>query len=190
MSQFTVVYDANVFYPAPLRDMLLRLAAKRLFRARWTAQIRDEWVRNLLANRPDLSPERIQRTADLIDSNIHDCLVEGYEHLIPCIGEMPDNDDRHVLAAAMKCGAELIVTFNLKDFPDSALAEYGVKAIHPDDFIAELFDLDAGACIEAVREMRASLKNPPKSQDELLATLWKQKLPQTVSRLEKIKLAF
>lgn len=90
----------------------------------------------------------------------------------------------------MKCGAELIVTFNLKDFPDLVLAEYGVKAIHPDDFIAELFDLDAGACIEAVREMRASLKNPPKTQDELLATLLKQQLPQTVNRLEKLKLAF
>lgn len=190
MSQFTVVFDANVFYPAPLRDLLLHLAATRLFRARWTAQIREEWIRNLLANRKDLSPERIQRTAHLIDLHIHDCLVEGYEHLIPCIGGMPDKDDRHVLAAAMKCGAELIVTFNLKDFPSSALEEYGVEAIHPDDFVADLIDLDTSACIQAVREMRASLKNPPKSQDELLATLLKQQLPQTVSRLEKLKLAF
>lgn len=190
MSQFTVVYDANVFYPAPLRDLLLRLAATRLFRARWTVQIREEWVRNLLANRKDLSPERILRTAELIDSHSHDCLVEGYEHLIPCLGGMPDKDDRHVLAAAMKCGAELIVTFNLKDFPSSTLEEYGVEAIHPDDFITDLLDLDTSACIQAVREMRASLKNPPKTQDELLATLLKQQLPQTVNRLEKLKLAF
>lgn len=190
MSQFTVVYDANVFYPAPLRDLLLRLAAARLFRARWTAQIREEWVRNLLAKREDLSPEKIQRTADMIDASIHDCLVTGYEHLIPCIAGMPDKDDKHVLAAAMKCGAELIVTFNLKDFPSSALAEYGVEAIHPDDFIADLIDLDTSACIQTVREMRASLKNPPKTQDEFLATLLKQQLPQTVSKLEKIKLAF
>lgn len=190
MSQFTVVYDANVFYPAPLRDLLLRLAATRLFRARWTAQIRDEWMRNLLANRPDLSAERITRTADMIDSSSHDCLVEGYEHLIPCIGGLPDQDDRHVLAAAMKCGAELIVTFNLKDFPASALAEYGVEAIHPDDFIVDVLDLEAGACIQAVREMRASLKNPPKTQDEFLATLLKQQLPQTVNWLERYKIAF
>jgi len=190
MSQFTVVFDANVFYPAPLRDLLLRLAATRLFRARWTEQIHDEWTRNLLANRPELSPERLQRTVQLINAHHHDCLVDGYEHLIPCIGGLPDQDDRHVLAAAMKSGAELIVTFNLKDFPESALAEYGVQAIHPDDFILDVIDLNAAACIEAVREMRASLKNPPYSQEELLATLLKQQLPQTVNRLERYKVAF
>ena len=90
----------------------------------------------------------------------------------------------------MKSGAELIVTFNLKDFPESALAEYGVQAIHPDDFILDVIDLNAAACIEAVREMRASLKNPPYSQEELLATLLKQQLPQTVNRLERYKVAF
>jgi len=64
MSQFTVVYDANVLYPAPLRDLLLRLAGTGLFRARWSAQIRDEWMRNLLAKRPELTEEKIRRTAD------------------------------------------------------------------------------------------------------------------------------
>ena len=183
MSQFTVVYDANVFYPAPLRDLLLRLAATRLFRARWTAQIREEWVRNLVANRPDLAPERIQRTADLIDSNIHDCLVEEYEHLIPCIGGMPDKDDRHVLAAAMKCGAELIVTFNLKDFPNSALAKYGVEAIHPDDFCLSLIEQSAVACVELFHQQLAALRKPPISLDELTRRFERMGLPLTASRL-------
>lgn len=190
MSQFTVVYDANVFYPAPLRDLLLRLAATGLFRARWSAQIRDEWMLNLQAKRPDLDPEKLQRTATRIESHYHDCLVSGFENLIPCIEGMPDPNDRHVLAAAMKSRAELIVTFNLKDFPTEVLEPYSIEAIHPDDFIVDVLDLDAGACIEAVREMRASLKNPPKTQDEFLATLLKQQLPQTVSWLERYKVAF
>ncbi|MBS1190876.1 MAG: hypothetical protein H6R10_2668 [Rhodocyclaceae bacterium] len=190
MSQFTVVYDANIFYPAPLRDLLLRLAATGLFRARWTAQIREEWTRNLMAKRPDLSPEKIQRTAQMMDSHYHDCLVEEFENLIPCIEGLPDPDDRHVLAAAMKCRAELIVTFNLKDFPAAVLDQYGVEAIHPDDFIVDVLDLDAGACIQAVREMRAALKNPLKTQDEFLETLLKQQLPQTVNWLERYKIAF
>lgn len=189
MSQFTVIYDANVLYPAPLRDLLLRLAGTGLFRARWSAQIRDEWTRNLLAKRPDLS-EKIERTADLVDRSVQDCLVVGHEHLIPCIQGMPDPDDRHVLAAAMKCGAELIVTFNLKDFPPAVLETYDVEAIHPDDFISDVLDLNLASCIQAVREMRMSLKNPPKTQDELLAILLKQQLPQTVSWLEKYKIAF
>ncbi len=190
MSQFTVVFDANVLYPAPLRDLLLRLAGTGLFRARWTEQIRNEWTRNLLAKRPDLTEERIKRTADLVDRSVQDCLVAGHEHLIPCIQGMPDPDDRHVLAAAMKCGAELIVTFNLKDFPKAALETYDVEAIHPDDFIVDVLDLNLASCIQAVREMRMSLKNPPKTQDELLAILLKQQLPQTVSWLEKYKIAF
>lgn len=189
MSQFTVIYDANVLYPAPLRDLLLRLAGTGLFRARWSAQIRDEWTRNLLAKRPELM-EKIKRTADLVDKSVPDCLVVGHEHLIPCIQGMPDPDDRHVLAAAMKCGAELIVTFNLKDFPTAVLESYDVEAIHPDDFISDVLDLNLGSCIQAVSEMRAALKNPPKTQDEFLSILLKQQLPQTVSWLEKYKIAF
>ena len=190
MSQFTVIYDANVFYPAPLRDLLLRLAGTGLFRARWSSQIRDEWTRNLLANRPELLAEKIQRTADLVDRSVQDCLVVGYEQLIPCIQGMPDPNDRHVLAAAMKCGAELIVTFNLKDFPPAVLEAYDVEAIHPDDFIADVLDLNLSSCLQAVCEMRASLRNPPRTQDELLATLRKQQLPQTVKCLERYKIAF
>lgn len=190
MSQFTVIYDANVLYPAPLRDLLLRLAGTGLFRARWSTQIREEWTRNLLANRPDLGAEKIQRTADLVDRSVLDCLVVGHEHLIPCIQNLPDPKDNHVLAAAMKCGAELIVTCNLKDFPSAVLETYNVEAIHPDDFIVDVLDLNLSSCLQAICEMRASLKNPPKTQEELLAMLLKQQLPQTVNCLEKYKIAF
>lgn len=188
MSRFTVIYDANVFYPAPLRDLLLRLAASGLFRARWSKEIEVEWVRNLVKDRPELA-ERLQRTVDLINANCHDCIVEDYQHLIQCI-DLPDQNDRHVVAAGIKSGAELIVTFNLKDFPAATIARYGIEAIHPDDFIVDLFDLNAARVLAAVAAQRSALKNPPRTADELLETLLKQGLPQTVKLLEQYKLAF
>lgn len=188
MSRFTVIYDANVFYPAPLRDLLLRLAATGLFRARWSKDIEGEWVRNLKEDRPELG-SRIDRTVVLINEHAHDAMVEDYQHFIPCVN-LPDQNDRHVVAAALKSGAELIVTFNLKDFPDAALAPHGVEAIHPDDFIVDLFDLHAAKVLAAVSAQRQALKNPPRTADELLETLLKQGLPQTVKLLEPYKLAF
>src|ERR1035437_3804649 len=129
MSRFTVVFDANVLYPAPLRDLLMRLATTDLFRARWTERIHDEWMRNLLKNRLDIQPAQLLRTRQLMDMNCHDCLVTGYEVLIDQL-QLPDNDDRHVLAAAIRCGADAIITRNLKDFPDAELSKYGIEAIH------------------------------------------------------------
>jgi hypothetical protein len=98
-SQFTVVYDACVLYPAPLRDFLMWLGLSGQFRARWSAQIHNEWKRNLLANRSDLTGEQLDRTSALMDKAIPDGLVTGYEPLIEGL-TLPDADDRHVLAAA------------------------------------------------------------------------------------------
>lgn len=117
-SHFTVVYDACVLYPAPLRDLLMRLALTDLYRARWTDMIHDEWTRNLKRQRPDLKDEDLERTRSLMNASVRDCLVTGFQPLIPAI-QLPDPDDRHVVAAAIHCGASLIVTFNLKDFPRS-----------------------------------------------------------------------
>ena len=101
MAKFTALYDACVLYPAPLRDLLVRLGGSGLFRARWTNQIHDEWICNVLENRADLSRERLERTRDLMNEHIFDSLVTGYEDLIPSL-ELPDADDRHVLAAAIQ----------------------------------------------------------------------------------------
>lgn len=111
---FVVVYDACVLYPAPLRDLLIRLARTGLFRARWTEQILDECFRNLLANRTDLRAEQLNRTRELMVRAVPDCLVTAYEPLIDGL-ELPDADDRHVLAAAIRSAAQSIVTANLKD---------------------------------------------------------------------------
>ncbi len=182
VATFTAIYDASVLYPAPLRDLLLHLALTDLFRARWTAAIHEEWMEALLADRPDLSREKLERTRQLMDASVLDCLVEGYEDLMPGL-QLPDPDDRHVLAAAIRVGADVIVTANLKHFPASALAGYGIDAQHPDQFIHHLLDLAPGPVCVAVKTHRQGLKNPPKTISQYLETLERQVLPETVAAL-------
>jgi predicted nucleic acid-binding protein len=182
MPAYTALYDANVLYPAPLRDLLMRLAMEDIFRARWTDQIHDEWIRNVLRDRSDLTHAQLLRTRKLMDRHVRDALVIGYDDLIPGL-KLPDPDDRHVLAAAIKSRADVIVTFNLEDFPARTLATYGLEAMHPDDFIVDQFDLYEAAICRAVRKQRAALKNPPQDVNQLLDTFVRQRLPQTVERL-------
>lgn len=186
MSSFTALYDANVLYSAPLRDLLMRLALTGLFRAKWTEDIHAEWTRNLLANRPDITREQVDRIKRLMNEHTKDALVEGYQPLIPAIQDLPDPDDRHVLAAAIVGRANVIVTYNLKDFPQPALALFGIEAQHPDEFIRHLIDLNEIAVCTAVQQQRLALKNPPKSVEELLDILALQELPLTVAALRDL----
>lgn len=186
-SNYTVVFDACVMYPAPLRSLLMYLALSGQFRARWTDDIHQEWMRNLLVNRPDLTKSSLERIRDLMDSHVPGALVSGYESLIPGI-ILPDPDDRHVVSAAVQTRAEAIVTFNLKDFPEESLEPYNLRAIHPDDFITDLMGLNTSAVLEATRRHRASLKNPPFTAQDYLDCLLKQRLPETVSRLRPFEL--
>lgn len=182
MTNFTALFDSCVLYQAPLRDFLMHLAITDLFRAKWTNEIHDEWIRNILKNRPDLTEERLHRTRDLMNSNIRDCLVSGYQDLIPSLN-LPDANDRHVLAAAICARADVIVTYNLSDFPATILDQYGIEAQHPDEFIIHLIDLAPSVICEAVKRQRMSLRNPPQSVEELLAAYERQGLAQTVAEL-------
>ena len=146
-----------------------------LFRARWSDQIHEEWINAVLRNRPDLSRAQLERTCSLMNAHVRDALVDGHQPLIPAL-ELPDPDDRHVLAAAIQCGADLILTFNLEDFPEHALASYGLGACHPDLFLVDQLNLDAEQVCMAMRQHRASLKNPPKTVEEYLVTLEEQGL--------------
>lgn len=181
-SPFTVIYDACVLYPAPLRDFLMWLALSGRFRARWSAQIHDEWKRNLLKNRSDITPEQLDRTSALMDRAIPDALVTGHDVLVPGLN-LPDADDRHVLAAAIRCNASVIVTFNERDFPESVLAPFGIEAQHPDEFAENLFDLDPAAVVAAAQRQRAQLKNPALTTDAYLDALRRQGLVQTAKAL-------
>lgn len=183
MSSFSVIYDACVLYPAPLRDLLMRLALKDLFRARWTEQILDEMEGAILRQRTDLSSQKLQRTRALMNQHVRDALVSDYEQLIP-VFELPDPDDRHVLAAAIRSGAQVIVTYNRKDFPDEVLGKWGIEVEHPDDFIEHLLSLHQAVVLETVREQRLALKNPPKSPDELFESFLNQQRTKTVAILQ------
>lgn len=182
--QLTVLYDACVLYPAPLRDLLMHLALADLFLAKWSATIHAEWIRNVLAARPDLTRAQLERTRTLMDAHVRDCLVLGYEGLINQL-ELPDPDDRHVLAAAITGRAERIITFNLRDFPDTALRAYGIAAQHPDLFILQLLEQYRTEFCSAVKRHRSSLRNPPKTVAEYLAILEQQGLPKTVAALRE-----
>lgn len=185
MASLTVVYDASVLYPAPLRDFLMWLALTDLFKARWTNQIHEEWITSLLRNRPDLSLAKLERTRILMNTNVRDCLVEGYETLINSL-ELPDPDDLHVLAAAIHCQADLILTFNLKDFPSQKLANYCLQAVHPDVFITELINLNPQSVCHAAWQQLSTLKNPPLTLSTYLETLNNIGLKQTSIKLETL----
>lgn len=183
MAHFIVIYDSCVLYPAPLRDLLMRLALADLFQAKWSDHIHREWMSNLLKNRPDLTREKVERTREKMDMHVRDCLVTGYEDLIDGL-QLPDPKDRHVLAAAIRANAQTIVTFNLSDFPTQSLAKYGIEVQHPDEFLRHLSDLVPGKFLRVVHETRLSLKNPPKNPEEYLTILEQQSLPQTVAYLK------
>lgn len=163
----------------------MSLAMENIFRARWTEQIHDEWIRNVLANRSDVQPEQLERTRQLMNLHVEDCLVTGYESLISAF-ILPDPDDRHILAAAVKGQSDVIVTYNQKDFPSEALLSFDIIVQHPDDFLCLQFDLAPDAFLNAVRKHRARLKHPSFTQPQYLETLSRQRLVQLVQILQNV----
>jgi predicted nucleic acid-binding protein len=186
MDYLTIVYDANVLYPAPLRDLLMYLAVTDLFAARWSKDIHEEWITGVLRNRPDLSRARLERTCSFMDNSVRDGLITDYEVLIPTL-ELPDPDDRHVLAAAIHGDADVIVTMNLKDFPEAILSGYDIIAQCPDDFVMRLVEMDADAVLQAIILQQQSLKKPEKTMNEFLETLEQQGLKKVTAWLRDIQ---
>ena len=174
--------DASALYPSILRNILMRLAMRDLFRAFWSERIQDEWTRAVLRNRPHLPTASIERTRRLMDENIDDASVSGYEHLIDTVA-LPDAHDRHVLAGAIYCGASIIVTANLRDCPSDALMPHGLEAQHPDTFILGFFGTSPNELVAALRELRGDFTNPPLTASEFLAALTRQGLPASAEAL-------
>jgi len=140
--------DANVLYPAPLRDYLLHLASLGVYEPVWTAAIQDEWLRNLVKARPDINRAALEATQRALDKAFPGSNVTNYESLIEGLS-LPDPNDRHVLAAAIKGQAQIIVTANLKDFPTNALIPHSIRAEHPDVFISGCIDRDKQKALKA-----------------------------------------
>ncbi|MCB9781440.1 MAG: PIN domain-containing protein [Candidatus Omnitrophica bacterium] len=177
-----VLFDACVLYPAPVRDFLLQLSVTGLFRARWTKDIHNEWIANLLESRPDLNLKQLERTRDLMNLAVPDSLVTGYESHIPSL-DLPDPDDRHVLAAAIEGNAETIVTFNLKDFPPASLHPFGLSAVHPDSFVLSFFNQSPISVSDSAKMVRNRLKNPAMSLDDYFERLSGSGFVETVAEL-------
>ena len=177
--------DASVLYPVSLRHLLMRLTLTRLFQARWSAQVHEEWIRAVLRDNPGVPMARLHDLRDALDERAQDAVVTGYEHLIDSL-TLPDPEDRHILAAAIVSQADVIVTRNLRDFPDAVLAPHGIEAQHPDEFIRRLLDLTPEGVIDAVRKQQASLVNPPVAMSELLALFERLGLAETGVELRRL----
>lgn len=176
------IYDANVLYPAFLRDVLVRLAVAKVVAARWTAEIHDEWTRNLRADRPDLSVETITRIRTLMDRALPDALVTDYASRVEEMASLPDAQDRHVLAAAVHAQAQYLVTRNLRHFPAEVLSGYGVEARAPDEFITVLLDKDPETVTQALERHRTKLQRPPMTRVEYVRALERSHLPTAAQR--------
>ncbi|WP_283136307.1 PIN domain-containing protein [Rhizohabitans arisaemae] len=179
---FVVVYDANVLYGNEVRDLLIRIAQSGLVQARWTNEILGEVLRNLAVNRPDIPPEKLPILRERMNAAVPGVLVEGYQELIEGL-KLPDPDDRHVLAAAIKSGAEVIVTSNLRDFPVDMLAVHGIEAKNPDDFVLDQFDLDEGIVRNCVHQIANSRSRPPKTFGAILDALERAGLVESAAAL-------
>ena len=175
--------DANVLFPFRKRDILLRFNHAGLFRARWTNRILDEWTLSLLQLKPHLEPSiRSQRSA--MGEHFAEALVTGYEPLIGTL-ERPDADDRHVLAAAIRCGAQYIVTDNLADFPGETFARYDIEAINADGFLSATFDLYPSEALDVLRTLREAYSNPPFTPSQFVRDLTAKGLPQLAAQTDE-----
>ena len=179
----TALLDANVLYPAPLRDYLLHLASLGVYEPVWTAAIQDEWIRNLVKARPDINRAALEATQRSMDQAFPGANVTGYESLIKNLS-LPDADDRHVIAAAIKGEAQVIVTANLKDFPATALIPYSIRAEHPDVFISACIEMDKRKGLKALENQVKALKKPPLSREKVLENLENTGLIRSVAKLK------
>ncbi|GGR23795.1 PIN domain-containing protein [Deinococcus ruber] len=182
MTLITALYDASVLYPSLIRNLLVHLATSGLVAARWTEQIHDEWIRNLSQDRPELPPERLARTRRLMDAAVPDALVEDDQALIESLSS-PDLDDRHVLAAAITAQADILITWNVRHFPQEAVSAWGIEMLTPDDLVCRLFALAPQDTRQSVEALRVSLKSPPYSWPGLLERFEQVGLLRTASAL-------
>ena len=180
---FVVILDANVLYPFRTRDVLFSFAQAGLFRARFTDEILNEWAHNLIRNKPQLEDSILQQKA-AIHASFKECFVAGYAPLIPGL-TLPDEEDRHVLAAAIKCSAQIIVTENHKDFPIDVLEKYGVETLGADDFLANTYDLFPKESVKVLKQVRLRYNNPSFNPTDFLLDLTKQGLSKLAAMVRE-----
>ena len=181
---FDATYDACVLHPAGLRDFLVRLAMTGLFRAHWSEDILDEMVASVLSRRPDLDEAQLARTRELMCDAVPDSVTTGYKDLIEGLN-LPDPNDRHVLAAAIRSGSQVIVTENIDDFPRAVLETYNIETQTPDVFVLHLIELSPTSVSGVIQAQATALKDPPMSVSDVLDRLAQSGLPRSVAALKE-----
>lgn len=183
--RFVVLLDANVLFPFRKRDVLLRFYHAGLFRGRWTEKIIEEWTSNLLKRRPHFE-DSIRSQQEAMRKNFPEALVDGYESLVESL-QLPDADDRHVLAAAITCGAQHIVTDNLDDFPPEALEPFDLEAVEADEFLFRTFELYQSEALLVLKALRAQYENPPYTAAEFVMDLTAKGLPKLAACVRPLR---
>ena len=182
-ARFTCVLDTNVIFPVEIRDLLFWFAHYDLFTPKWSEHIVDEWAG--VIKRKGGTDEDVNKRIQKTQQAFPDAMVENYDSLIEIL-ELPDEKDRHVLAAAIKTNANLIVTHNLKDFPDDYLAQFGLSAKSPDDFAADLIDLNPKQAVEAFKDLVIHRRNPDLDEYQVLERFRKNGLEDTANYLHAL----
>ena len=163
--RFTCVLDTNVIYPIDIRDILLWFAYLDLYTPKWSKHIFDEWIS--VMEKKGVDKEEITKRTQNVNYAFPDAMVENYEPLIDGL-ELPDIEDRHVLAAAIKTNANIIVTNNLKHFPEDYIQSFGLSAKNADDFLTDTIDLNQEAALRAFLRLVQNKTNPDLDEYEVL----------------------
>ncbi|MBD8019873.1 PIN domain-containing protein [Brevibacterium gallinarum] len=176
MSRFTVFLDACVLVPVAPCDTLLRMADAGAFRPLWSAKVVDEALMALARIHPEVDRSRFLSRFRSMDEAFEDACVEGWEPLEQGVS-LPDPDDRHVVAAALRGRADAIITESIRDFPEAVLERLGLEAIRLDAFLLDQFDLSLGATCRVVKDQAAAMSRPPVTVEALLAKLSRSGAP-------------
>jgi predicted nucleic acid-binding protein len=181
--RFKAVLDTNVIYPVIIRDLLFWFAHYDLYTPKWSRNIFDEWI--TVMKRKSVPQEEAEKRVQKANLAFPDALVQDYDALLEGL-VLPDPKDRHVLAAAIKTNADVIVTNNLKDFPASYLESFGLNAKSADDFLTDIIDLNSLTAVQSFREMVLYKKNPALNEYQVLEHLRKNGLMDTANYLHAL----
>jgi hypothetical protein len=187
-NRYTALIDACVLAGALRRNLLLTLAEAEFFRVQWSQPIMEEAqsaIERILAGKENVvdAAERAARARGAMERAFKEAMVDGFDHFLALCGAIPDPKDRHVLAAAISTRAHVIVTDNLNDFPDRALAPFDIEARSADAFIADTAMLDIGRAVGAIKRMRSRFGSPAIRADDLLLKMEAQSLTETADVL-------
>lgn len=184
MARFTVLLDACVLVPVVLADTLLRIAERELYAPRWSARIVDEAIDAVLEIHSSVDPGRIRKRFADMDATFSDASVAGWERLLASV-ELPDPDDRHVVAAAIRGGAQVIVTRNTGDFPTEYLERFDLEVVTPDAFLLDNLDLAPRIVLDVISEQAAHTANPKLEVVDLVGRLALAGVPEFADEIRR-----